>query len=105
MANRLGFTHVDDLLDELTPEEFNERFAHYLLTGEGNERFNFAALLAELRNLGTRIVAAEAHANVPPSAYNRPEDFLPEIFRPRKPKVKQPAGDPAELLARQLRII
>lgn len=102
MANRLGFAHVDDLLDELSPEEFNERFAHYLLSGEGLDRINFATLLAEFRNLGTRIVAATTGANPPASAYEIPDKFLAAIFRPPRAKAKPAGGDPAEELARRL---
>lgn len=104
MANRLGFTHVDELLEELSPEEFTERFAHYLLSGEGEERLNLAVVIAELRNLGTRIAAALAGRDPPASHYAKPEDFLAKIYRPLTAKRKRVELD-AEQLARQLGVL
>lgn len=101
MANRLGFTHVDELLDELSPEEFAERFAHYLLSGEGEERLSLAVVISELRNLGTRLCAALAGRNPPESHYAKPEDFMAKLYRPLRPKAKRVELD-AEQLARQL---
>lgn len=59
LANELGCLNVDEMLDQMSPEQFRERFAYWLLTDQRDPRRRHAELIAEIHNTITRYVAAK----------------------------------------------
>lgn len=96
------------MLQEMTAEEFEERFAWHLISGEGEQR-QFVALLASVVvNQVTRAMAANAGQPLKPEQVLPVDEFLPELFRTKaKKKTGIRATDPqaAERAARQLGIL
>lgn len=75
--------HVDDLLDELSPEEFEERFAAYLISGVDRNREFAAIIAAETHNLINRYAEMKSGKKQKRVSFL---DFIPGLFRPRTAK-------------------
>lgn len=100
--------HVDDLLAEMTAEEFDERFAYYLLSGEGEQRQFAAMLAAVITNQVTRQLAANAGVAIKPEQIVSADEFLPEMFRDKKrptSRIKATDHNAAEKAAKQLGLL
>lgn len=96
------------MLASMTAEEFDERFAWYLISGEGEQRQFVAMLASILTNQTTRALAAQAGHPLKPEQMASPDEFLPELFRSKQTKTHRiKATDPqaAERAARQLGIL
>lgn len=111
LANQLGFVHVDDLLAEMTAEEFDERLAYYQMSGEGDLRYLAGLVAATIHNEMQRYICAKAGTKVKEDEWHNPEQYMPDVFRQkhrkRKTKGDIKANDPnaAERAARQLGLI
>ena len=69
------------MLDQLTPEEMDERYAHYELSGAGDARLLTGLIAAEVHNTITRYV--EAKSERPTGARLLSEhDFVAPAFVP-----------------------
>lgn len=88
---------VDCLLDKLTPEEFNERYAAYVISGEGDTQHFVARILAAIGNLLPSYATLKGAQDVP---HRKIEDYLPQFLRPKKRQ--RPAIVTGEQLATQL---
>lgn len=102
LANELGYVHVDDLLDQLTPEEFRERFAYWLLTDTANQRRRHAELIAETHNTVNRYVLAKSGKNPKPSQLLQADDLIASIYRDEPDDVDPIENVDPEQLARSL---
>ena len=104
LANKLGFVHVDEMLDQMSPEEFMERLAYYRISGEGQARRLIAAVMAKIEfEVSRYIVAKTGGGKIPPID---PEDFLPPAFRvktkSRERRLNANDPDAAEKFAKML---
>lgn len=81
LALRLGSPHVDDVLDTITPEEFREWLAYWVLNGEGRQWRNHAETMAEIINLPIRYAGMKAGKDTR-SMRVLAEDILPKLFQP-----------------------
>jgi glycerol-3-phosphate O-acyltransferase len=99
---------VDELLHEMTAEEFDERFAYYLLSGEGDHRQFAAMLAAVITNQVTRQMAAQAGVPLKEEQIVSPDEFMPEMFRDKKRQRNRIAATDehaAEKAAKQLGLL
>ena len=62
-------------------EEFDERYAAWLISGEGFPRQLAASLAAEIRNLVPRHAQTKTERLIPRAAYSTAEDLLPPAYR------------------------
>lgn len=84
MANQLGYVHVDDLLNDMSPEEFDERVAHYRNSGVGDARRIVGLVASEVHNLFLRYAQAKTGKHAPLSdEFDFMGSFAPE--RVKKP--------------------
>jgi hypothetical protein len=93
----------------MTAEEFDERFAYYEMSGEGDARYLAGVIAATIHNEMERYISAKAGQNIKPERIHNPEHYLPDVMRTRHNKAKTgriEATDPnaAEKTARQLGI-
>ena len=72
----------------MSPDEFNERYAHYLVSGQGETRQHVAALMSEVHNVINRYVAAKTGKQPKLATV---DDFIPEVLKPAK-RDKEKAG-------------
>lgn len=78
----------------LTPEEFQERFAAYLIDGEGDRRQMLGALLAEVRNLIPRYIQTKTERTIPDDRYATVWDCTPPLYRDHdKPRTDRVYAD------------
>lgn len=104
LANQLGFLHVDEMLRQMTPEEFDERLAHYLLC-PWDRPYEVGAMIAAMyHNVMQTYIAAKAGKQPPRTAMLDPRELIP---RPRWAKESESAepslrDDAVEHLAKSL---
>lgn len=102
LANRLGFSKVDDLLDQLTPSEFRERYAHYLIEPWGDEWEQTGMIAAQLNNIFAMYCAGKSGKAVHEAALKDSEDYIPVYTigqtKSRERKRRQQSAD--EMAAR-----
>lgn len=65
------------MLEAMTPEQFDERLAHWELTRWGEEREGVAMLLAGLHNAATLILGALYQFQPPNEMFRAEADFMP----------------------------
>lgn len=78
------------MLDQMTPEEFRERFAYWLMTDQADPRRRHAELVAEIHNTINRYVIAKAGKNPRPNQLLKADDLIDPIYR------DEPKADPIE---------
>jgi len=96
------------MLQEMTAEEFDERFAWYLISGEGENRHLAAMIAATVANQVTRYLSAKTGTPLKPEQMMTPDDFLPSAFRAKQPKtskIKATDANAAERAAKQLGLL
>lgn len=96
------------MLNEMTAEEFDERFAWHLISGEGESRHLAAMIAAVVENQVTRYLAAKTGTPLKTEQMAMPDDFLPELFRTKakkKPGIRATDPQAAERAARQLGLL
>lgn len=76
------------MLDSLTPEQFDEWMAYYLLEPWGDEWLQAGTVAAEVRNAGLRSLAA-AGVEVDDRDLRKPSQFVPKIRKNRLPSGKR----------------
>lgn len=89
----MGAVHVDELLDRMTPEEFDERFAAHLLERlESDDWTRHAALMCELHNQLERLIALWVGSENHKLNLKDPADYLPRRDRAadERPSAHQP---------------
>lgn len=97
MADRCGWLDVDAMLDQMSREQFEERYQAYLLSGAGEHYERQAQLITVIANLLPGYFRATG-SEVPDSAFRRVTEFLPKFLRPKT--VKPAAPDPEDLARR-----
>lgn len=78
------------MLDRMSPEQFNERFAAWIVSGEGDSQHYVARLLAAIGNLIPSYAAVKGAADVP---HRKIEDYLPTFLKPKKRREQTLTGD------------
>jgi hypothetical protein len=93
LANRLGFVHVNEMLEVMSPTEFDERYAHGTIEPEG--RRNAVIIQAEII-AAVKLLAGILTNTEPKAAEVVPDDLMPkfksEVKKKRKPKTSLKAG-------------
>lgn len=96
------------MLANMPAEEFDERFAYYQLSGEGDARYLAGVIAATVHNEMQRYMAAKANQPAKQPDFHDPELYMPDCFRVKHKRKKKKrriyATDPhaAERAARQL---
>lgn len=81
----LGRVDVDAMLDQITPEQFNEWLAYYRVEPFGDEWLAAATIAASSHNAGLMVAAAHG-AKIDDEHFKKAEDFLPTFDKASKPK-------------------
>lgn len=76
--------HVDDLLDQLTVEEFEERFCEWVISGAGDARYLASVLAVTGINQTTRYMCFKNGDTNLESRWLSEDAFLPRFMRGRK---------------------
>jgi hypothetical protein len=69
------------MLDEMTPEEFRERFAHWMITDRSDPRRRHAELIAEIHNIVNRYLAARLGRSPRPSELLTADELILPMYR------------------------
>jgi hypothetical protein len=93
----------------MTAEEFDERFAYYQLSGEGDARYLAGLIAATIHNEMQRYMAAKGGQKLKQEDLHNPENYLPDAMRSKHRKkrrrIKATDANAAEIAARQLRAL
>ena len=98
---------MDQMLSQMTPEQFDERFAAWLVDGRGSMRETAASLVAEIRNLIPAYAQTKTERKISDRCYTTADDVLPPLFRVkqrRKGMVYASDPDAAQRVAKGLGI-
>lgn len=77
--------HVDDLLQQLTVEEFEERYAAWEMSGDGDRLQHVSWIVTTICNQVTRYISSKSQEGLPESAYMDPDQLVPRYMK-RKAK-------------------
>jgi hypothetical protein len=77
LANKLGWLHVDQMLEQMQPEEFEERWAHYRIRPWDLWEEWFARVAAVVHNVGTNLLGALTLTPPDEDQYKTEADFIP----------------------------
>lgn len=92
------------MLDAMTPEEFTERWAHYLVEPWGDEWHMTGTIAAAIENAVTRYLYQRAGKRAPERVFVNPGDFVPSYRKLEKPSHAD-MTDGGESFARSLGLI
>lgn len=98
------------MLNEMTPEQFVERWAHYLVDPWGDDWASAATIAASVENAVTRYAYSKAGRRPPDRAFVTPDTFIPRYRPDRKPddrtrEVKPENDNAGEELAAMLGVM
>jgi hypothetical protein len=77
LANQLGYLDPDAMLDQMSPEQFDERIAHEIVEPWGEPWKVGGTIAATIVNAIAQYIAVRAGQNLPPTALADPDDFVP----------------------------
>ena len=91
LANQLGRLDVDAMLHEMTPEQFRERYAHYMIEQWGDDWTQAGTIAATVQNAAATIIKIKTGAEV---EFADPADFKPQYTNePEKPRERGLSDD------------
>jgi hypothetical protein len=94
------------MLEQMTVDEFTERFAAWQMSGEGDRLQHVSWIVTTICNQMTRYIATKSQEGVPDSAYMMPDELVPKHMKAskkrRRGEIRPGDKHAAERLAKHL---